>query len=1122
MTSIYDIFASLKEVKDILHDNRDGKKVSVFGLQTFSRALLTGLAGNALVVCSDFFTAGKFAEALMCFVPHVTVLKEKEEVLLYNGTVSGSARERFTALGDICTGRADVIVTTAQALMQLYPDREQFSRRIMTLKKGEEYDPIAVAAALSECGYKRDEQIADACRYSRRGDILDVYPVNSTCPYRLEFFGDELERITEIDAETQLSVRETDEIVIYPFSEYFGNFEDADVFKKEVNPKLEPDYRERSEELLSFIGEALAGNGNKSFLLPYTEHMSLVDFCGKRTFIIDECKRVYDSMEVYFAEHKQRFESLFAKGETLLGFFNQVLPPAKAVKNDNAAIAFHAVTSTNRFFDPVKLHNFRTMPSPRYIGNNPQLVSDVKSWLSMGRKVAVCCGNSQLRDSVRELFAENNTGFDNNYESNLTITDEKVINGEIFHEQKLVVIGAYDLIGRKNESPKVKRRNNFIGEPKIGEYVVHDVHGIGVCEGVTKLTVGKATRDYLVVVYAGGDKLYVPIENMDSLTRYISGGTPKLNKMGGADFAKQKAKARESIKKLAFDLKELYAERFKADAYRYSDDDGLLREFENTFEYTETDDQLRAVADCLEDLKSSKIMDRLLCGDVGYGKTEVALRVAFKVISEGKQVAFMSPTTVLAKQHYESVLRRMDAFGVKAGRLTRFDSPSSVKKTLYDLKNGKLDIVVGTHRILSKDVEFSDLGLLILDEEQRFGVGDKEKIKNLKREVNVLTLSATPIPRTLHMSMVGIRDMSLLETPPMNRLPVQTYVTEYSDALLYDAVTRELGRKGQVFVVYNRVERLPELAARIKRLIPDVGVTVAHGQMPEGELEKAVDGFVAGESDVLVSSTIIENGIDIPRANTLIVIDSDTMGLSTLYQLRGRVGRSDRSAYAFFTYKSNKTLSAEAFERLESIGRYTELGSGFKIAMRDLEIRGAGNILGAEQHGHMEKIGYDMYCAILAEVLGEMDGKTPERKREVKMTVDYNTFVPEGYITDPEWKLRLYSKIARVNTLDKRNTLIGELADMYGPVPDSVKNLVNVALIKNLAAEINASAVIMNKRESLVVFDLLRDIETEVHSVALKQSARLISADKPALKFNNNNDLLKFLLKCHNLQTKNV
>ncbi len=1122
MILIHDIFDSFKQTKEIIKDNRDGKKVSVFGLQTFSRALLSALIGNSLVVCSDFFTAGKFAEALSCFTPQVVVLKEKEEVLLYNGTVSGSARERFTALGDICSGKADVVVTTAQALMQLYPDRESFSMHIVTLKKGQEYDPVKIAAILTECGYKRDEQITDACRFARRGDILDVYPVNSFCPYRLEFFGDELEKITEIDAESQLSVREVEEIEIYPFTEFFGNCDEIPDFRKEINEKMEPDYRERSDELLSFISEALVGNGNKSFLLPYSRHMRLADFCGKRTFIVDECKRVYDSMEVYFAEHKQRFESLFAKGETLRGFFRQVISPEEAAVNDNAAVSFHAVTSTNRFFDPVKLYNFRTMPAPRYVGNNGQLVSDVKSWLSTGRKIAVCCGNSRLREGIRELFSENNIVFDGNYEGNLTVTDEKVINGEVFHEQKFVVIGEYDLIGRKNESPKIKRRNNFIGEPKIGEYVVHDVHGIGVCEGVTKLTVGKAARDYVVVVYADGDKLYVPIENMDSLTRYVSGGTPKLNKMGGADFAKQKAKARESIKKLAFDLKELYAERFKADAYRYSEDDGLLREFENTFEYTETDDQLRAVVDCLEDLKSPKIMDRLLCGDVGYGKTEVALRVAFKVIAEGKQVAFMSPTTVLAKQHYESVVKRMDAFGVNVGRLTRFDSPSAVKKTLYDLKNGKTDIVVGTHRILSKDVEFKDLGLLILDEEQRFGVGDKEKIKNLKREVNVLTLSATPIPRTLHMSMVGIRDMSLLETPPMNRLPVQTYVTEYSDALLYDAVTRELGRKGQVFVVYNRVERLPELAARIKKLVPDVGVTVAHGQMPEGELEKAIDGFVAGESDVLVSSTIIENGIDIPRANTLIVIDSDTMGLSTLYQLRGRVGRSNRSAYAFFTYRSNKTLSAEAFERLESIGKYTELGSGFKIAMRDLEIRGAGNILGAEQHGHMEKIGYDMYCAILAEVLGEMDGKPLERRREVKMTVDYNTFVPDGYITDPEWKLRLYSKIARVNTWENRNTLIGELADIYGPVPDSVKNLVNVALIKNLAAEIKASAVIMNKRESLVVFDLLIDIETSVHSIAIKQSAKLVNADKPALKFNNNNDLLKFLLKCHNLRTKNV
>lgn len=1120
MNKITDVFASLPEVNKILNDNRDGKKVSVFGVQTFSRAVITSLIGSAVVVCSDFFTAGRFARALRCFSDGVVLLKEREETLIA-GCFTPSLRERFTAMGDAVTGKAKFVVTTSRALMQLYPQRDTFAKRIITLRKGGQADPDLIAEKLVGNGYKREAQLSDACRFSRRGDILDVYPVNASAPYRIEFFGDEIDRITVLDPETQLSVKSVDEVEIYPCTDVFDLPEEVNHLNKYLCPSLAPDFRARGDELISGIVSGGSGN-ERDYLLPLCPHESLASFLRGRTFVFDECKRTYDALETAYSEHKQRFESLFGKGETLKFAFESMLSPEQAAAIDEKELSFHAITSTNRFFAPQELYVFRTMNAPRYVGDHAQLVTDTQNWTSKGYKVCVLCANDKLREHVSELFADNYVACCGDYSGDVTVTGENGENGEILHDFKLAVVCENDLVGAKNVSVKTRRRNNFIGEPKIGEYVVHDVHGVGMCEGVKKVTVGTVTRDYVVVGYAGGDKLYVPVENLDSLTRYVSGGTPRLNKMGGAEFTKQKLKARESIKKLAFDLKSLYAERFKANAYRYSDDDSLLHEFENTFEYTETDDQLRAVKECLDDLKSPRIMDRLLCGDVGYGKTEVALRVAFKVISEGKQVAFLSPTTVLAKQHYATVLKRMSAFGVKAGRLTRFDSPSAVKKTLSDLAAGKLDIVVGTHRLLSKDVKFSDLGLLILDEEQRFGVGDKEKIKNLRREVNVLTLSATPIPRTLHMSMTGIRDMSLLETPPMNRLPVQTYVTEYSDALLYDAITREMGRGGQTFVVYNRVEDIDRFAAKVKTIVPDAKIIVAHGQMPESELEKAVDAFVSGDGDVMVSSTIIENGVDIPRANTLIVADADRMGLSTLYQLRGRVGRSDRTAYAFFTYRSNKVLSKEAFERLESIGKYTELGSGFKIAMRDLEIRGAGNILGAEQHGHMEKVGYDTYCALLEEVLGEMDGKPPVVKKEVRMSVDYGTFVPDGYVTDPEWKLRLYSRISRVCSTDERNALLSELADMYGPVPDGVKNLVNVALIKNLAAEAGASGVVMNKRESKVVFDLIKDISPDCYAAALKCGAKLAGEEKPALKFNNNNDLLKFLRNCRNLRLKNV
>lgn len=1119
MTSLKDIFASYPEVKKILNDYRDEKKVSVFGMQQFSRTMVTALAGDAIVVCPDFFTAGKFFRQLSGITDGITLLKEREEVLLIRGAPSASARERFTALGDICTGKSRIIVTTAQALMQLYPDRQLFEHNILTIRKGDTVDPVKLGEKLAKCGYRRESQLSDACQFARRGDILDVFPVSSLSPYRIEFFGDEVDKITEIDAETQLSVKPADSVEIYPFTDVFQPLPDIERIKSGICPRLDADCRLRAEETAEAVS---LGDGGSGCLLPYVKHMTLLEFCSRRAFIIDECKRVRDAMDVYFSEHKQRYEMLYEKGETLSDFFGQVLPPEQAASITGAAIAFHAVTSANRFFEPEELYVFRTMAAPRYVGSHDLMARDIDNWNANGYEVAVCCGSAALKDRVTELLAKNNLGWSDNYTSGITVTAEKIGNGEILHDLKLVVIGENDLVGERNQTVRHRRRGNFIGEPKVGEYVVHDVHGIGICEGVKKAVVDGAVRDYVVVGYADGGKLYVPVENMDRLTRYVSGGTPRLNKMGGTEFAKQKLKARESIKKLAFDLKELYAQRLKANAYRYSSDDSLLREFENTFEYNETEDQLKAEEECLNDLKSSKIMDRLLCGDVGYGKTEVALRVAFKVICEGKQVAFMSPTTVLAKQHYETVKRRMEPFGIKTGRLTRFDSAAKIRETVARLKEGDIDIVVGTHRLLSKDVGFKDLGLLILDEEQRFGVGDKEKIKNLRREVNVLTLSATPIPRTLHMSLAGMRDMSLLETPPKNRLPVQTYVTEYSDALLYDAVMREMGRGGQSFIVYNRVEHIDEFAAKVARLVPDAKIVVAHGQMPEGQLEKAVDAFVSGQGDVMISSTIIENGVDIPRANTLVVIDADRMGLSQLYQLRGRVGRSDRTAYAFFTFPAGKVLSKEAFERLESIGKYTDLGSGFKIAMRDLEIRGAGNILGAEQHGHMEKVGYDMYCSLLEEVLDEMQGKPVSPKKEVKMMVDYSASVPDDYVADSEWKFKLYSRIARVNSVKERDTLLKEVQDLYGPAPDSVKNLINIALIKNLAEAVGASAVVMNKRESKVVFDYMMDISKEVYSTAVKCGAKLINGEKPALKFMNNNELLKFLLNCRNLRPKNV
>lgn len=597
------------------------------------------------------------------------------------------------------------------------------------------------------------------------------------------------------------------------------------------------------------------------YLLPLFPHSSLFEFGNFTGVVYDDIKQVYDNATLHFSENANRFKTLSIRGEALYFALDTLIEKEKAFPLESKMLAFQSVMNANRVFSPTAVYNFKTMELPSYHRDFSVLETDLKNWTARGYTVYICAGDESAREGINAFLSEARLSALSGYgEGGIRLLTEKTDKGAVFHEEKIVIIGSTD-ISRKPVKKKIKRaRGDIFSAPEVGDYVVHEVHGVGRFEGIVKLENNGARRDYLLIVYAGEDRLYVPVESMDVLSKYVSdgAGTPTLNKLGGADFARVKAKVRASVKELAINLVELYGERFKANGHRYSEDDSLLHEFERAFEHSETEDQLIAIEEGINDLKSGKIMDRLLCGDVGYGKTEVALRIAFKVIEEGKQVAFLSPTTILAKQHYETVKKRMSEFGIRMGRLTRFDSAEQQAKTIAELKAGKLDIVVGTHRLLSKDVDFADLGLLILDEEQRFGVADKEKIKDLKRDVNVLTLSATPIPRTLHMSLVGIRDISVLDTPPVERLPVQTFVLEYNETLLVDACLRELNRGGQVFIVHNRVENIVDFTARVQKLVPSAKVTYAHGQMKEDALEKRIEAFVEGKYDILVASTIIE------------------------------------------------------------------------------------------------------------------------------------------------------------------------------------------------------------------------------------------------------------------------
>lgn len=903
------------------------------------------------------------------------LLAAQDDCLTYKKMSSASAEpERLKALYLIAADKAELIVTSAAALSQLYPPPARLTAHAFTLKRGESYDLRQLKSRLVEMGYKSCQLTESAGQFSSRGDILDIWAAGEENPLRAEFFGDELESVRRVDAVTQLSSEKLEFIDITPATDVFYTAEEADAALKAVEKEAAT---QRLMNVASDLKVKLSTGSRElslKYLRPFFSPCTLMDFVRPDVVIYSDAKQIYDTVQALYKEHDERFKTLFKAGETMSFCKDALAVSDKVFACGGAAVAFHRLTSNNRIFNPDAVYTFNGMKVPDYSRDYMTLAADLKAWQGNYR-VDILCGNKEAARNIGGFLSDNGIGWADG-DGDINVYPEHLDRGGIFHDLKRVVIGSYDISSKRTAKAARRRKSDVFTVPEVGDYVVHEVHGIGLCKSVEKLNLTGSERDYLVVEYVGGDKLYVPVENMDSLSKYVAGDAPpKLSKIGGADFERIKKKVKESVKSLAFDLIKLYAERSMSKGYRYSCDDSLLDEFVADFPYDETEDQLAAVQEGLNDLKSGKVMDRLLCGDVGYGKTEVALRLAFKVITCSKQVAFVSPTTILACQHYDTAVARMERFGVRVARLTRFDAPSKIKETLQKLKRGEIDMVCGTHRVLSKDVEFKDLGLLILDEEQRFGVADKEKLKLLKPSVNVLSMSATPIPRTLYMTMVSVRDISVLDTPPSERIPVQTFVTEYSPALVRDALEREIGRGGQAFIVYNRVSGIDSYTAKLQSLMPDARFITAHGQMAEGALERAVGEFVSGGADALVASTIIENGIDMPRANTLIVVDADRLGLSQLYQLRGRVGRSNRLAYAYFTYDNDRLMGEAAYKRLEAITEYTEFGSGFKIAMADLEIRGAGSLLGREQHGHMEKVGYDMYCKLLAEAVAEQIGR---------------------------------------------------------------------------------------------------------------------------------------------------
>ena len=1007
------------------------------------------------------------------------------EVVFYNvDAISGDLRwARLKVIKEILQNeRKKIIVTSIDALTSLYTPKEYYLRYSMIIKTGDDIDLKEISKSLLQCGYERVEVVEGKGEFSFRGGILDVFPPTSAYPYRVELFGDEVDSIRTFNTESQRSIEKVEEFSIFPSKEVIVDDECRSRAVQNINEELKKvianvskENKESVEKIKEIVGKNIELLNNTYYFetidsyLPffYEKLDSFFDYLQGYTFVVDDFKRSSGKMESIYYEFNENYMSFLQRGDILPSQNSLLLNKGELeskLENSSLITLSSFLNKSDGLFNTVDI-GFEEVTLNKYNGQLNMLIEDIQERNEKKYKTVILAGTrprgERLVKTLMEkgIFSTYKDSIDKIEAGEVVITFGNLLRGFDYPELELSIISDKDIFGetRRKRSGKAVRKKGVakitsFAELKPGDYVVHANHGIGVYKGIKQMAAGGTTRDYLDIVYDKGDKLYVPVDQLDLVQKYIGseGNSPKINKLGGAEWQKAKAKARKSINEIAQDLVKLYAARATLKGHSFGKDTEWQRQFEDEFPYEETPDQLASLEEIKRDMESDKPMDRLLCGDVGYGKTEVAIRAAFKAIMDGKQVAFLVPTTILADQHYNNFIKRFSDFPIKIDMISRFRTPKQQKATLQALKEGNVDILIGTHRLVSKDIVFKDLGLLIVDEEQRFGVAQKEKIKGMKKNVDVLTLSATPIPRTLHMSLTGVRDISVIETPPEDRYPIQTYVVEQNDQLIRDAILREIGRGGQVYFVYNRVESIDSMANYIRDLVPECKVGIMHGQMTEKELETEMIAFMNKEYDVLVCTTIIETGIDISNVNTMIVHNADKMGLSQLYQLRGRVGRANRIAYAYFIYTKDKILTEVAEKRLKALKDFTELGSGFKIAMRDLEIRGAGNMMGSSQHGHMASIGYDLYCRMLEDTIKLIKGEIENEPIETSVDIKVDAFIPSSYITDEIQKIEVYKKIAAIENINDFMEIKSELEDRYSSIPDSVYNLMDIAYIKSI------------------------------------------------------------------------
>lgn len=1068
------------ELAEIGRNIRGGIPSAVFGVNFAEKCLIASSVGlPVLYIVKDGLYGAKIAEELTALSGERTVyLPAKDDVLLYKSAFDRTSLfARLNALYEIKNG-AKFVVTTFQSLLQLFP------RDIPTIKirKNEVYDIGGIVNKLVKFGYRREEFADDRATFALRGDILEINPVNGEYSYRVDFFGDEVESVFRFYGEDRENKTAVTEFEIIAATDVIVRDDEVEDIKQTLRQSLSKfgtlSVRDDARKIVDDLEEKLDGGvpcGELQFVMPILKSVTddFTTYMPMDTLVVyDESKMLVDGITATLKDHSERLLTLGRAGKIFDFSARQLSDCRKLIKRLNSfrEVAFQNITTTINFFNPLKTYSLRCSPVARYTADFEAIYDDVKNWKFGGYKVIICCGNDKRADSLSdELYARGCMCVrgDNAEARNgvAVVTSYFLPSGLIYHSAKLVLIGTGDLYIATKENKRIKRkRGDLFQAPEVGDYAVHEVHGIGYVKGVKRITTQEGSKDYVAVEYLGGDTLYVGVDQMDKLTKYMGGGEkPRLNRIGGKEFERIKERVKASISEMTIDLKKLYKARKEKKGFAFSADDAFSEEFDEAFEFEPTEDQIQSVAEIKADMESEKVMDRLLCGDVGFGKTEVAFRAAFKAIADGKQVALVCPTTILCEQHYRAAKKRFENFGVRIESLNRFKTSAQQKKIITDLADGLISFVIGTHRLFGSDVKFHDLGLLVLDEEQRFGVEHKEKLKLLKENVDTLTMTATPIPRTLHMSLAGIRDISVINTPPNIRIPVQTYVVEESDALFKDAITRELAREGQVLVMHNRVETIYKLADKLKTIVPEAKIIVAHGQMDAKTLEDSVMKFYDGDYNVLVATTIIENGIDLPRANTIIVTDSDKLGLSTLYQLKGRVGRSNVMAHAYFTFDRDKVMSEAAYKRLSALTEFTEMGSGYKIAMRDLEIRGAGNVMGKEQHGHMDKVGYELYNKLLKESLGET-----KKESDVELDVNMDAYIPEDYISTSSSRMDCYKQIAEITADEDDERVTRSLEEYYGKIPREVRNLILIAKLKAAAKKRGAVKVAVGSKKSYV------------------------------------------------------